>query len=105
MFSIPSFEVEEKTDLRAVIYHGAARKNLDEAALLAHDVVITTYGTCAGEFRAAQGGGDSGTLFNIAWWRVVLDEAHKIKNAKSVVAQSVSKLQCERKLALSGTPI
>ena len=27
--------MEEKTDLRAVIYHGAARKNLDEAALLA----------------------------------------------------------------------
>lgn len=36
---------------------------------------------------------------------VVLDEAHKIKNSKSVVAQTVNKLQCDRKIALSGTPL
>ena len=41
-------EVDEKTDLRCVIYHGSARRHLDERTLLAHDVVITTYGTVTG---------------------------------------------------------
>lgn len=36
---------------------------------------------------------------------LVLDEAHKIKNAKSVIAQSVKQLRAKRKLALSGTPL
>jgi TATA-binding protein-associated factor len=36
---------------------------------------------------------------------VVLDEAHKIKNSKSVITQSVKKLVSQRKLALSGTPL
>jgi len=36
---------------------------------------------------------------------VVLDEAHKIKNSKSVVTHTVNKLQCDRKITLSGTPL
>lgn len=36
---------------------------------------------------------------------VVLDEAQKIKNAKSAVAQTVKQLRAQRKLALSGTPL
>ena len=36
---------------------------------------------------------------------IVLDEAHKIKNSKSAIAQTVKSLQAERKLALSGTPL
>ena len=36
---------------------------------------------------------------------IVLDEAHKIKNAKSIITQSVKQLKGKRKLALSGTPL
>jgi len=36
---------------------------------------------------------------------LVLDEAHKIKNAKAKLTQSVKKLNAERKLVLSGTPL
>ena len=42
---------------------------------------------------------------NFQFFYVVLDEAHKIKNSKSVVTLSVNKIRCERKLALSGTPL
>jgi len=35
----------------------------------------------------------------------VLDEAHKIKNSKTVVTLAVKQLNCQRKLALSGTPL
>lgn len=41
----------------------------------------------------------------LRFFYVVLDEAHKIKNSKTVVTQTVNKLQCDRKIALSGTPL
>jgi SNF2 family DNA or RNA helicase len=44
-------------------------------------------------------------LTNIPFFYIILDEAHKIKNSKSVVTQSINQLKCERKLALSGTPL
>ncbi len=44
-------------------------------------------------------------LEKIPFFYVVLDEAHKIKNSKSVITQSINRLKCERKLALSGTPL
>ena len=36
---------------------------------------------------------------------LVLDEAHKIKNPKSVITQNVKSLHADRKLILSGTPL
>ena len=99
-------EVEEKSNLRAVIYHGSARKHLDEETLLAHDVVITTYGTCCGEFRVSQrDGGDVGTLFNITWWRVVLDEAHIIRNRRTHSSLAMCALQASKRWCLTGTPL
>ncbi len=36
---------------------------------------------------------------------LVLDEAHIIKNSKAKITQSVKMIKCEKKLALSGTPL
>jgi len=44
-------------------------------------------------------------LLEKEFFYIVLDEAHKIKNAKSIVTQSVKQLRGKRKLALSGTPL
>lgn len=96
-------EVDEKTDLRCVIYHGSARRHLDERTLLAHDVVITTYGTITGEFT--KGGDDAGVLFNVAWWRVILDEAHIIRNRRTMGSVATCALQASRRWCLSGTPL
>ena len=96
-------EVDEKTDLRCVIYHGSARRHLDERTLLAHDVVITTYGTVTGEFT--KGGDSPGALFNVAWWRVILDEAHIIRNRRTMGSVATCALQASRRWCLSGTPL
>lgn len=44
-------------------------------------------------------------LTNCEFFFLVLDEAHKIKNAKAKLTQSIKKLTAERKLVLSGTPL
>lgn len=49
--------------------------------------------------------GDIATLSQIPFFYLVLDEGHRIKNAKSKVTISAKSLQAERKLVLTGTPL
>ena len=98
-------ELDEKSNLRSVVYHGAARSRLDEATLLAHDVVVTTYGVVCGEFRVGERDGTVGALFNVSWHRVILDEAHIIRNRRTYGSVSVSALQARCRWCLSGTPL
>lgn len=41
----------------------------------------------------------------VRWFRVVLDEAHEIRNRNSLVAKACWKLEGERKWCMSGTPL
>ena len=78
-------------------YHGPDRYLTKD--LGAFDVVVTTYGTLVHE------GGDLGRLAKIKWLRVVLDEAHNIKNPTSQQTLAVNALDATRRWAISGTPI
>ncbi|KAJ9107742.1 hypothetical protein QFC21_001203 [Naganishia friedmannii] len=44
-------------------------------------------------------------LQSIEWFRVVLDEAHFIKDPSTIVSRAASYLEAERRLCLTGTPI
>ncbi|KAL4231279.1 transcription termination factor [Mactra antiquata] len=44
-------------------------------------------------------------IMRIAWERIVLDEAHNIKNHKSLQSRAVSRLRAGFRWALTGTPI
>ncbi|RDX68508.1 Helicase-like transcription factor CHR28, partial [Mucuna pruriens] len=44
-------------------------------------------------------------LAKVAWFRIVLDEAHSIKNHKTQVARACCSLRAKRRWCLSGTPI
>ncbi|XP_014275911.1 transcription termination factor 2 isoform X2 [Halyomorpha halys] len=86
--------------LSVCTHHGAKREK-NPRRLAAFDVVITTYTIIQNENK----GEDTGPLLNIKWKRVILDEAHTIRNHKSHTAQAVFMLRSRYKWALTGTPI
>ncbi|KAH9996318.1 SNF2 family N-terminal domain-containing protein [Russula vinacea] len=44
-------------------------------------------------------------LFRVKWWRIVLDEAHNIKNRKTKAAQGCCALEGKYRWCLTGTPL
>lgn len=63
-------------------------------------VVVTTYDTLLSDQRS-----DRGELLDAEWTRIFLDEAHEIRNRKSIRNQVVNYLTGEVKWCLTGTPI
>jgi len=87
------------------VYHGSHRIR-NPFMLSDNDVVITTYGTAAAEITGkGSDGGDISPLMKIRWFRVVLDEAHQIRESKSSQARAMYKLFAQRRWCLTGTPI
>ncbi|KAL2256470.1 hypothetical protein VTK26DRAFT_1611 [Humicola hyalothermophila] len=80
-----------------LIYHGPSRQAAAKS-LKDFQVIITSYGTLSSE-------ANGGPLFKMDYRRVVLDEAHTIRNAKTKVALAACKLEAQSRWALTGTPI
>lgn len=85
------------------IYHGQNRDK-NPFKLADNDVVITTYSTAAAEIFGGRAEGTS-PLRRIRWFRIILDEAHTIRESKSSQARAMHSLFAERRWCLTGTPI
>ncbi len=76
-----------------------------------YDVVITNYDSVSADCKAAKGATKkkkvkgTGNLFRINWHRVVVDEAHVIRNAKTFMAKAVLQLTSKYRWILTGTPM
>ena len=101
--------------LKSIVYYGA-EKNIDlrniccEAnASSAPDVIITSYGVVLSEFgQIAAKNGDRSThqgIFSLNFFRVILDEAHTIKNRQSKTTKACYEIAAEHRWVLTGTPI
>jgi DNA repair protein RAD5 len=101
--------------LKVMVYYGAEKAvNLQKLccasnAANAPNVIITSYGTVLSEFNqvAAQDGnrGSHGGIFSLNYFRIILDEAHYIKNRQSKTAKACYELYARHRWVLTGTPI
>ncbi|KAI1205753.1 SNF2 family N-terminal domain-containing protein [Annulohypoxylon truncatum] len=87
------------------IYHGSNRIK-DPKILAKFDIVITTYGSVASEVQARNKGRPSPCpLEEVGWFRVVLDEAHMIREQNTLQFKAICRLQANRRWAVTGTPV
>ncbi len=81
--------------LRVGLYHGSRRKEILDN-INDYDLIVTTYTLLSL---------DAEFLRRHRFYYLVLDEAQKIKNARSESTKAVKKIHAKYKLALSGTPM
>lgn len=94
-------EVASKTKrgyLDTLVYHGPKRERKPKR-LATHDLVITTYSIIQNEYEKHE------TVFGVRWHRIILDEAHQIRNYKSRTSVAVCHLSAKKRWALTGTPV
>ncbi|XXG96437.1 hypothetical protein Hte_002720 [Hypoxylon texense] len=80
-------------------YHGPRRED-DINKLFSSDMVLTTYATVAMEMSNGRN-----VLRNVEWFRIILDEAHEIRNRATKQFQVVVNLAAQYRWCLTGTPI
>ena len=83
------------------LYYGNNRSLKDVESC---DVILTTYGVISSEFidpedPKTQRKGKKALVNDFYWWRIVIDEAHTIKNPKARVSKAICQLQARNKFA------
>ncbi|KAI0405651.1 DNA repair protein rad-5 [Xylaria palmicola] len=101
--------------LKCLVYYGTDKMDnmralCGESNLTsAPDVIITSYGVVLSEYSqitSRLGGRESHRgLFSLNFFRIILDEAHTIKNRQSKTAKACYELSAEHRWVLTGTPI
>ena len=95
--------VEKAHAMKVCVHHGPKRaKSFKE--LKRFDVVITTYQTLSSEHADSDGELKIG-CFGLNWYRVILDEAHSIKNRNAKATKAACALNAEYRWCLTGTPM
>ena len=90
--------------LNYYIYHGVNRSSdIDELAN--YDIVITTYSTVSSEFSRRSRKREGSPLLQTNFFRIVLDEAHMIREQSTRQYQAISILCAQRRWAVTGTPV
>ena len=87
--------------LKYYIYHGGNRiTDIDE--LSKYDIVITTYSIVSSDFTGRGRRKDTNPLLHTNFFRIVLDEAHMIREQSTRQSQAVCTLSAQRRWAVTG---
>jgi hypothetical protein len=110
--------------LSVYLYHGSG-KNADFARLRQFDVVLTTFGCLTSEYKQRESSRESmlreqetrtpgfrkprdrlGLLGpDCMWYRIIIDEAHNIKNRNAKSSKACAELMAHHRLCMTGTPM
>ena len=99
-------QVKEHLAERAVslyVFHGPTRTN-DVDELSQFDLVVTTYSTILSELSGRSKRGVS-LLTKMNMFRIVLDEAHTIREPNAAQTQAIFRLNAQRRWSVTGTPV
>lgn len=101
--------------LNVMLYYGSDKAvNLQKLCSASNganapNVVITSYGVVLAEYgqvmRQDGNSGSHGGIFSLEYFRIILDEAHYIKNRQSKTAKACYELSAKHRWVLTGTPI
>ncbi|GAX28913.1 DNA repair protein RAD5 [Fistulifera solaris] len=92
-------EIKTKSGLTPLVYYGSSGR-IGASDFEEVDVVVTTYGTLQAEVRNPQS-----AILSFQWQRVILDEAHCIRNSGTVVSKACCQLQAPHRWCVTGTVI
>ena len=91
--------------LKYYIYHGGNRIS-DLDVLSKFDIVVTTYSIVSSEYMGrGNKRRDLNPLLQTNFFRVVLDEAHMIREQATRQSQAICALSAQRRWAVTGTPV
>lgn len=99
-------EIKKHTNLpstKVIIYHGKSRQTLTKQYTNAN-IIITSYSIISKEFTKEQKF-TSESIFNEHFDRVILDEAHYIRNSNSSISRSTFAIQSTKKWIVTATPV
>ena len=118
-------KVRSATPTYLVCVHHGPKRARNPAVLQRYAFVVTTYDTLRAEHaqslkeehasasastsaaasKAAASASPPCALFAVSWWRVALDEAHKIANTSTAIAKACFGLEARFRWAMTGTPM
>ena len=90
--------------LKYYIFHGGNRiQDIDELA--EYDLIITTYSIVSSEIYGRGKKKNDSPLLHMNFFRIVLDEAHMIREQSTRQSQAICALSSQRRWAVTGTPV
>lgn len=90
--------------LSMYVFHGSSRTT-DVDELAKYDLVITTYSIVLSELSGRGSKRGVSPLTKMNMFRIVLDEAHTIREQSAAQTQAIFKLNSERRWSVTGTPV
>lgn len=101
-------KIKPRYKLNTLVFHGSDAKKTPVSELLRHDVVLCTYAKLQTEYKNKYEHKKPEKLRILAdrarFYRVILDEAHNIRNQTTYCSKGAAELQSKYRLCMTGTP-